>query len=561
MTKDIKTGTGLTIAFISFAVIIAVVAATGIFNLFRIGNTSTLLTKQTAGLSSFAQADMELNSLYSDVQSVYINGSSGNDFQNREKKFKQAEDHFKTDLVACDSAAMGADNKKLSDENRTKFSENFQPLAEGIFHDVKSNNMEAAKDKALKLENVYVQMSTDYRQCVQNSADVVAAAGSSNQASVNGTLTVLIVIGVVGTLLAVFLGVIVPGSISNPVNEMAAGAAELSKGNLNTSFKYVAKSETGQLADSLRSATATLRTYVQDISDQLTAMAGGDMTREITQEYAGDFSPIKTALLKISNELGDALSKIHSSSEEVKVGADQVSMGAQTLSQGTTEQAGSIEELSASINDVAQKVRENADYIRTVSEYVSQAGAGVSESNARMQQMVAAMQEIHSSSDEIAKIINVIDNIAFQTNILALNAAVEAARAGEAGKGFAVVADEVRSLATKSADAAKQTAALIESSVRSTANGSQIVKETASMLKDAAEKAKLAEESITSINKASSEQATSITEITRGLEQISTVVQTNSATAEESAAASEELTGQATVLNEQVGRFKLKKIG
>jgi methyl-accepting chemotaxis protein len=549
MTKDIKTGTGLTIAFFSLAAIIAIVAALGVFSLFRTGGTGT----QNAGLASFAQAGMDLDALYSDAQSAVIDGSN---LQAGETKFKQTEDRFRSDLTACDSAASTADAKKLAGDSKTGFG-SFQQLAEGVFSSVKSGNAAAAKEGLSKLGAVYSPMSTAYRQFLQTGA----AAGGSGQAPSNVMMAILIAVGAVGTLLAAALGAIVPGSISGPVNEMAAGAAELSRGNLNASFTYVAKSETGQLADSLRSAAATLRAYVTDISEQLTAMAGGDMTREITQEYVGDFSPIRTALLKISAEMGDALSKIHTSSEQVKISADQVSTGAQALSQGTTEQAGSIEQLSASVNDVAQKIRENADSIKTASDYVVQAGDGVNESNTRMQQMVAAMQEINSSSNEIAKVIGVIDNIAFQTNILALNAAVEAARAGEAGKGFAVVADEVRNLATKSADAAKQTAELIEGSVHSAEHGSRIVEETAGMLQDAAEKAKRAEELIAGINEASRKQAGWITEITAGLEQISAVVQTNSATAEESAAASEELMGQASVLNGQVGRFRLKEVG
>lgn len=547
MTKDIKTGTGLTIAFFSLAAIIAIVAALGVFSLFRTSGAGA----QNAGLASFSQAGMDLDALYSDAQSIVIDGSN---LQAGETKFKQTEDRFRSDLSACASAASTADAKKLAGDSKTGFG-SFQPLAEGVFSSVKSGNAASAKEGLSKLEAVYSPMSTAYRQFLQTGA---AAGGSGSS---NGMMALLIAVGAVGTLLAAALGAIVPGSISGPVNEMAAGAAELSRGNLNASFTYVAKSETGQLADSLRSAAATLRAYVTDISEQLTAMAGGDMTREITQEYVGDFSPIRTALLKISAEMGDALSKIHASSEQVKISADQVSTGAQALSQGTTEQAGSIEQLSASVNDVAQKIRENADSIKTASNYVVQAGDGVNESNARMQQMVAAMQAINSSSGEIAKVIGVIDNIAFQTNILALNAAVEAARAGEAGKGFAVVADEVRNLATKSADAAKQTAELIEGSVHSAEHGSRIVEETAGMLQDAAEKAKRAEELIASINEASRKQAGWITEITAGLEQISAVVQTNSATAEESAAASEELRGQASVLNGQVGRFRLKEVG
>lgn len=556
MTKDIKLGTGLTFAFFFLAIITAAITITGVVNLFRISDASNALyEKQTANLSVISQIGIDMNSLLSDAQYFYINADSADKLKEREAKINQTIESLNKNINDYDSTSMDADTRKLFDECKTQFTGSFQPLLQEIVGDAKSGGTTAAKQNLAKLDEAYALMHTNFQQCMQSR---INTAKNSNEGTGSNTILILIIVGSFGTVLAVLLALIIPGSISGPVNEMAVAAEELSKGNLNPNISYVAKSETGQLAHSLKSAASTLRLYVNDISVNLSAMADGDMTCEITQEYVGDFAPIKQALLKISDGLNETLSKIHTSSEQVKSGADQVSSGAQSLSQGATEQASSIEELSASIMEVSQKIRENAGNVKDAIDYVAQAGAGVNQSDAQMQHMVVAMNEIATSSNEISKIIKVIDDIAFQTNILALNAAVEAARAGAAGKGFAVVADEVRNLASKSADAAKHTTALIEGSIKAVQGGKKIADETAQMLANVEVKAHMVETAIEKIDKASAEQATAIEQITQGVEQISAVVQTNSATAEESAAASEELTGQASLLNEQVGQFKLK---
>ncbi|MDN5377992.1 MAG: methyl-accepting chemotaxis protein [Clostridiales bacterium] len=364
---------------------------------------------------------------------------------------------------------------------------------------------------------------------------------------------------VIAGIVVIFLNrIFTKRTIVRPLEKMSRLATELSSGNLHAEpVEHKSSDELGALSDALSFTVTTLRKYVDDISTNLGLMASGDFSNEITENYIGDFSPIKDSLIKISKDLSTTLSSIKTSAEQVKAGAEQVSNGAQLLSQGATEQASTMEELSATINNISDDVQRNAKNVNTATNYVEQTVRDVEKSNEEMKRMLEAMNDISTSSEEISKINKVIEDIAFQTNILALNAAVEAARAGAAGKGFAVVADEVRNLASKSAEAAKQTTQLIEGSKSVVAEGAKIAEETAKALEGVSKNSLLVKDIIEKIDDASEQQAAAIKQITQGIEQISTVIQTNSATAEESAAASEQLSGQASMLESEVSKFKL----
>jgi len=298
---------------------------------------------------------------------------------------------------------------------------------------------------------------------------------------------------------------------------------------------------------------------VEDINYYMEAMAGGDLTVQTRAEdsYVGDLNPILLATRKLEADLNSTLENIATASDQVNSGAEQVSSGAQALAQGATEQAASVEELAATINSISEQVKSTAEHARQAETDNRHAGEEITICSGHMNELMNAMQAIDAKSKEISKVIKAIEDIAFQTNILALNAAVEAARAGSAGKGFAVVADEVRNLATKSQEAAKSTAALIEETVKAVQNGTELSVETDESLKKVVSDSEKVSQSVTLISSATDEQANAIAQVTTGIDQISSVVQTNSATAEESAAASEELSGQANLLKELVSAFTL----
>jgi Methyl-accepting chemotaxis protein len=346
--------------------------------------------------------------------------------------------------------------------------------------------------------------------------------------------------------------------VIEPINAASATLRELAQGNLHTEMQGDFKGQHGQIKEDMNQTIAFLKEYVDEITDTLEVIGQGNLNLEITSTYLGDFQAIKLALNEITTNLSTTMSDINNAAGLVESGSRQISDGGQALAQGATEQASSIQELTASIDEVAEETKQNAVRANDANQRAIEVRHHAEIGNVRMNNMVTAMVDINTASQSISKIIKVIDDIAFQTNILALNAAVEAARAGQHGKGFAVVAEEVRSLAARSAEAAKETTGLIEGSIEKVSVGSKIADETAESLTQILADIEKVTTLVGNIARASNDQASEIAQITQGIDQVSQVVQTNSATAEESAAASEELSGQAEMLKQLVGTFTIK---
>ena len=382
----------------------------------------------------------------------------------------------------------------------------------------------------------------------------------SNSATATSTreIIILVVLMVIIVAECIALNMYVVRSIVRPLREAEEAVVAFSQGNLSHTLHYESGDEIGGICDAVRTSQDILHNTIEDIVTITKKLADGDLSASTTQDYPGELAPIKENVEYLLSQLNDTMSSMLQAADQVAAGADQVSNGSQALAQGSTQQASAVEELSATINDLDHSAQENRNTAKTAKEKADQAADQVRISNERMQEMRKAMGEILTGQKDIGKIIETIENIAFQTNILALNAAVEAARAGSAGKGFAVVADEVRNLASKSDSAAKQTKKLIESSMSAVERGGELAEDVDANMQKTVEYATVAIEYMERLAESTISEAEAIAQLTTGVDQISAVVQTNSATSEQSAAASQELSSQAVMMKQMVQHFHLK---
>ncbi len=472
-----------------------------------------------------------------------------------------------TDCTTCvlGTWLYGTDLANSTDKELLRLTEQMKPIHQEIHEsavtvlELNKTNPQAANEMYLNTTKASVVKLVSLLEEVSALTDRQVADNQEGLLRAISNTEIISVVTVFVTLISsILLMLYILNRIVKPLGIITESSQNLSAGKLDFQIDIESQNEIGVLADSLNTSVRNLQLYISDINRILNEMAGGDLRSESSIEYIGDFVQIQKAIGMISDQMSQTMEQIHASSSQVDAGASQVANGAQNLAQGATEQASEVDNLMGMIDRITDQINENAKSASITARETDQVGANISHCNEQMQEMAKAMNQISSFSDEIQHIIKTIEDIAFQTNILALNAAVEAARAGSAGKGFAVVADEVRNLAAKSADAAKNTTELIEKMLQMVENGSKLTGVTQESLHSLVDGAEIVIEQIKVISKASSEQETAIHHIKDSIDQISTVIQSNSATSEESAAASQQLAGQAQVLKGLIGKFQLK---
>lgn len=394
---------------------------------------------------------------------------------------------------------------------------------------------------------------------------VVERGGSLNEiseANMEKTVTTMRVVTGVGLLLTLFfmlsLVLYIMKRVVKPILRITERTKPLQEGRMKLELDYNVNDEIGDLTRTLRQSIDQTHQYIQDINRIMGELSAGNFDVAVSVPFIGDFQSIADSINSFTDSLSGVMKNIHRVEDSVYAHARTLSNGSQSLAQGATEQAAAVEELSATLDELSKSAKINIQKSSEMRENAHQTGNQVNVSSGQMELLVSAMADISRTSEQIENIISTIENIAFQTNILALNASVEASRAGEAGKGFAVVANEVRNLAAKSDQAAKATKELIENSVRATAKGSAIVQEVSETLHKTLTLVTASNSAIDEITDAVQEEAEAVSQVAEGIGQIASVVQTNSANSEESAAVSAELFEQVNQMKTQTSAFRLK---
>lgn len=545
---------------ITYTIVILLMIVSGFLSIIGLGVMYT-------NMNSYISGSEQANSAVKKCQ-IYINVAARNvcemaleedtsNYANYRKTIEDTLTEVNNELRVLESTGQ------IEDQLYTRYTTtltNWGETAYQIIGEIEAGNKEDAMERITKESTPVLEEVVSLTALLDNMIEEweQKVVFRSEITTILGAFTILLFI-IVAAILALKIGKRVIRSVVAPLEEIEVAAKELAEGNLHVNLDYSSEDEVGSLAKSLKKSIYHLGAYVDDIANSMNEFSKGNFDVKPQVDWKGDFIGIRDSVMEFEKSMSGTVKGIQKVADSVKDGADQVSSSAVELAQGATEQAGITQELTATIESVSDRVSQNAENAKNISKKVENVGEEIVHNNGKMQEMLQSMGEISNSSKEISKIIATINDIASQTNLLALNASIEAARAGEAGRGFAVVADQVSVLASQSSQAAKESTALIETSVSAVERGIIIADETAKQLERVVAGSKEITEEVNGVARTLKEQAAFMAQISEGVNHINDVVQTNTATSEECAAASQEMSGEAATLEGLIRKFKVGK--
>jgi len=551
---------------LSFLIVVIFAIAIGIVGIIGMGSISDaedgLYNENVVALSAMGRIREILQDQRVQLRNYVLNGGNSSKIQEIKSALTSLENEIETYFAMYETSIVDESDEVAYFNGKKLYQNDYATLKADVLEaSLKGFDEGFAVLNESRVVDIINEIVEDFDSSMTQNDQWAKKTADDDTSTYKRLLVIEIVILVVAVFLAIFFAFYISGLISKPLLMLTAfmhksattGDISLSSEDMEIIDRF------SQIKDEIGRTIASSSEFINrinEISRLLTSIAEGDLTKEV--HLLSERDTMGLSLENLYENLNKMFSDINNSSTQVSAGSKQIADGAQALAQGATEQAASIEQLSSSISEISQKTKANAEKAHTAARLADTIKDNAEKGSRQMEEMMSAVNEINAASGSISKVIKVIDDIAFQTNILALNAAVEAARAGQHGKGFAVVAEEVRNLAAKSAEAAKDTGSLIENSIEKATLGVQIAGETAESLSEIVSGINESNQIVGEIANSSEEQALGITQINIGIDQVAQVVQQNSATAEESAAASEEMSGQSDVLQQLIAQFRIK---